>query len=222
MSAEICAADTPMTAGPIATSTRRTPSSRQSKRGRPSIPIFMSGRTCSASCAAPPMKTPHARALIGRVAIRREKHRGADDRDVEQDRRDGGNGELPVDVEHAARERHERHEEEVREHDPDHFRRQLDLAGRAREAGGERVDEPRRGENADERQAAAARPRAASRRGPRARASRRRRGAAGIRRISGRRLARTRLRQTTAAGCSAAGKPPRTRPSASRRRTPPP
>ena len=39
MSAEICAADTPITAGPIASSTRRTPSSRQSKRGRLSIPI---------------------------------------------------------------------------------------------------------------------------------------------------------------------------------------
>ena len=86
MSAEICAADTPITAGPIATSTRRTPSSRQSKRGRPSMPIFRSGRTCSASCAAPPMKTPHARRFDGRVAIRREKHRSADDRNVEQHR----------------------------------------------------------------------------------------------------------------------------------------
>ena len=47
MSAEICAADTPSTAGPIAASTRRTPSSRQSKRGATSIPIFASGRSCS-------------------------------------------------------------------------------------------------------------------------------------------------------------------------------
>ena len=65
MSAEICAADTPITAGPIAISTRRTPSSRQSKRGRPSIPIFHSGRICNASCATPPMNTPQASALIG-------------------------------------------------------------------------------------------------------------------------------------------------------------
>jgi len=65
MSAEICAADTPITAGPIAASTRRTPSSRQSNRGIPSIPIFASGRNCRASWRAPPMNTPQANAMIG-------------------------------------------------------------------------------------------------------------------------------------------------------------
>ena len=65
ISAEICAAETPSTAGPIASRTRRTPGSRQSKRGAGSIPILHSGRTCSASCATPPISTPQASARIG-------------------------------------------------------------------------------------------------------------------------------------------------------------
>ena len=152
MSAEICAADTPSTAGPIASSTRRTPSSRQSKRGRPSIPIRASGWSCSASCANAADEHAPGQRLDRRIAIRRQKQRGADDRDVEQYRREGRDGELPIDVEHAAGQRHQRHEEQVRKDDPDHFRRQLDLARRARESGRERVDEPGRREHADDRE----------------------------------------------------------------------
>ena len=65
MSAEICAADTPMTAGPIAINTRRIPGSRQAKRGRGNMPIASSGRICSTSCATPPIATPHASARMG-------------------------------------------------------------------------------------------------------------------------------------------------------------
>ncbi len=65
ISAEICAAETPITAGPIAESTRRTPSSRQSKRSVGSIPIFARGPICSASCATPPIRTPQASAFTG-------------------------------------------------------------------------------------------------------------------------------------------------------------
>ena len=68
---------------------------------------------------------------------------------IEQHRRERGNREAPVDVEHAARERHERDEQDVRKHDADHVRGELDLARRLGEAAGQQVDEPRRGEHAE-------------------------------------------------------------------------
>ena len=88
ISAEICAADTPSTAGPIASSTRRTPSSRQSKRGarqhadlrqRPDLQRELRD---AADQHAPGQR--HDR----RIAVRREEQRGADDRQVEQHRRE--------------------------------------------------------------------------------------------------------------------------------------
>ena len=120
MSAEICAADTPITAGPIASSTRRTPSSRQSSRARQHAdreqrPDLHSELRDAADEHAPGER--HDR----RIEVRREKDRGADDRQVEQHRRERGNREPPVDVEHAAGERHQRHEQDVRKDDADHL-----------------------------------------------------------------------------------------------------
>jgi hypothetical protein len=81
-----------------------------------------------------------------RIHEAREKDRRTDHRQVQQHRRERGNGEPPEHVQHAASERDQRHEQDVREDDADHLGRQLDLAGRARESAGQRVDQPRRRE----------------------------------------------------------------------------
>ena len=101
---------------------------------------------------APDGHTPRQRE-DRRVEEAREEQRGADDRQVEQHRRERRDREAPVDVEHAAGQRHQRHEQDVGEDDADHLRGELDLARRAREAAGEQIHEPRRGQHARDRHA---------------------------------------------------------------------
>ena len=84
-----------------------------------------------------------------RIDMRREKDRGADDREIEQHRRERGNGEPSMHVQHAAGERHQRDEQDVGKDDADQVGRELDLPRRPLEAGGEQVDEPGRGEDAE-------------------------------------------------------------------------
>ena len=86
-----------------------------------------------------------------RVAVRREEERGADDREVEEDGRHRRNREAAVHVQNAARQRDEGNEQDVGEHDPDHLRREIDLARRVREPRRQQVDEPRRGEDSEDR-----------------------------------------------------------------------
>ena len=86
-----------------------------------------------------------------RIAIRCEEKRSPDDRKIEQNRRKGGDRKAPIDVEDAAGERDERDEQDVRKHDPDHLRREVDLARRVLEPRGQQIDEPRCGEYADGR-----------------------------------------------------------------------
>ena len=135
MSAEICAADTPITRGPHRAAARGARLRRASRSAAaPACRSSRSGRICSASCATPPMNTPHASALIGGSQYGARNSAAPMIETLSSTGVNGGNRELPVDVEHAARERHQRHEEEVRKHDADHLRGQLDLARRARES----------------------------------------------------------------------------------------
>jgi len=81
-----------------------------------------------------------------------DEDRGDNDRDIEQHRREGGNRETPVHVQHAAGKRHQRYEKNVGEHDPDELRGELDLPRRPDEAAGKKIDQPRRGKDAEHRQ----------------------------------------------------------------------
>jgi hypothetical protein len=109
MSAEICAADTPITAGP-------SPGARGAHPGRASRSAAGQhpdlGQRSNLQRELRNAADEHAprQRLDRRIAIRRQKERRADDRYVEQDRRERGNRELPVDVEHAPGERYQRDE----------------------------------------------------------------------------------------------------------------
>ena len=61
----ICATDTPNIAGPMSCRMRLTPASRQSRRGRGSMPMRASAGIWKASCSAPPAKTAHASTIAG-------------------------------------------------------------------------------------------------------------------------------------------------------------
>ena len=65
ISSEIWLTDTPRIAGAISFMTRRTPGSDRLRSKRGSMPIFSSGRICSASCSSPPRNTAHASASTG-------------------------------------------------------------------------------------------------------------------------------------------------------------
>ena len=86
-----------------------------------------------------------------RIDVRREIERSGDDRQVEQHRRDRGNREATIDVQHAAGERCERNEQDVGKDDADHRRGQIHLSGRLRESARQQIDEPWRREHADDR-----------------------------------------------------------------------
>ena len=83
--------------------------------------------------------------------MRRDEDRRADDREIENHRRERGNREPAIHVEHPAGERDQRDEEHVGEHDADQLPGELDLAGRASEPAREEIDEPRRREDAHDR-----------------------------------------------------------------------
>ena len=128
ISAEICAADTPISAGPIAQQHAAhalvapvEARARQHADARERRDLEGELRDAADEHA------PRER-LDRRVEIAGEEDRRADDRQVEQHRRERRHREAAVDVQHAAGERHQRHEQDVRKDDADQVRGQLDLA----------------------------------------------------------------------------------------------
>ena len=90
---------------------------------------------------------------IGRLGqARREEERGQDESHVEEDRRRGRGGEAAVRVEDRLAEGRQRDEEDVRKDPPAESDRQLELSRGFAELTGEKGDEPRRREDATDRE----------------------------------------------------------------------
>ena len=94
---------------------------------------------------------PGGKRVDGRVEVLREAERRADEAQVQQHRREGGHREPAPGVEDAGGERHQRHEQDVREHPAGHHHRGIEGLGLARQAGGHQPDQRRRGDHAEQR-----------------------------------------------------------------------
>ena len=82
--------------------------------------------------------------------IRRDKKRSDDKRYIEQYRREGRHPEFTPGIEYTACQRHQRHEQDVREHDPRHQYGQVENIPLVTETGRDQIHHDRRSDNPDD------------------------------------------------------------------------